>query len=69
VCFTKSSEDTLWLLDGTRDGPIKYDIMLGPSDDILTDVALSEIRKFIEENSMEGSLNLGIMALTPTSRC
>jgi Ubiquitin carboxyl-terminal hydrolase, family 1 len=66
VCFTKPSEEALWLLDGTRNGPIKYDIMLGPSEDILTDIALSEIRKFIEENSMEGGLNLGIMALTPT---
>lgn len=68
VCFIKSSEDTLWLLDSTRKGPIKYDIMSRPFEDILEGAALSEIRKFIEENSMGGGLNLGIMALTPTSR-
>lgn len=68
VCFTKSSEGILWLLDGTRNGPIKYDIISGPSEDVLEGVALSQVRKFIEENSMGGGLNLGMMALTLTSR-
>jgi len=65
VCFVKSSDNSLWELDGRRIGPLKRG-KVDPDEDVLSEKALElGVRSFLkrEEAAGGGELRFSLVAL------
>lgn len=61
ICFIKSSDGSVYEMDGDANGPVKTDVTLGVGQDLLESSALECVRRCIARN--EGDISFSLLAL------
>ena len=61
ICYVKSRTGRLYAMDGDKQGPEDMDVRLHEEDDLLSEKALSAVRRAIQQG--EGNVNFSLMAL------
>lgn len=61
VCFIKSSDDSIYEMNGDANEPVKTDVTLEVNQDLLKASALECVRRCIARN--EGDINFSLLAL------